>query len=154
MKKSFTILILFFTLLSNAQDKIALPFVVQSNFDKEFKDVLDLSWSIFYRGKNNNDLRFEAEFLKGNSKYLVSYSEDGAIKAIEKSISVNSLNENITSYLIDNYPSFELNQASFIVKEEDKVFYNVAISDDTNYFILVFNEKGTFMYLTTLMERM
>lgn len=154
MKKSFTILILCFTLLSNAQDKIALPFVVQSNFDKEFKDVLDLSWSIFYRGKNNNDLRFEAEFLKGNSKYLVSYSEDGAIKAIEKSISVNSLNENITSYLKDNYPSFELNQASFIVKEEDKVFYNVAISDDTNYFILVFNEKGTFMYLTTLMERM
>jgi hypothetical protein len=40
------------------------------------------------------------------------------------------------------------------VKEEDKVFYNVGISDDTNYFILVFNEKGTFMYLTTLMERM
>ena len=47
MKKSFTILILCFTLLSNAQYKIDLPFVVQSNFDKEFKDVLDLSWYIF-----------------------------------------------------------------------------------------------------------
>jgi len=150
MKKFATIIILFTTLFSTAQEKIEIPIIVNSNFEKEFKDVVDLNWSILFRGKLNKELRFEAEFLNGNSKYLVSYAKDGSVKAIQKSISINSLNENISTYLKDNYPTFELNEASFIIKEDEKIFYNVGISNASDFFILVFNEKGTFLFLTNL----
>jgi hypothetical protein len=154
MKNLLTILFLCVAFISNAQEKINLPTIVKSNFQKEFKDVKDVNWSIFYRGKNNNDLRFEAEFLKGNSKFLISYSDDGAIKAIEKSIAINSLNNNIKQYLKDSYPTYQLNEASLIVKENQKTYYNVGVSNETNFFILVFDGEGNYLYLTPLAERM
>ncbi len=154
MKKTLTILVLCLTFLVNAQEKIKLPVIVESNFKKEFKDIENVNWSIFYRGKNNNDLRFEAEFLKGNSRYLISYSDDGVIKAIQKSIAISSLNNKIKKYLVDKYTSYQVNEASLIVKQDQKTYYNVGVSDATNYFILVFDEEGNYMYLTPLYNRL
>lgn len=154
MKKVVTILILCFTFLVSAQEKITLPALVKANFEKEFKEVDNVNWSIFYRGKNNDDLRFEAEFLKGNSRFLISYSDDGVIKAIQKSIAISSLNDKIKKYLVDKYPSYQVNEASLIVKQDKKTYYNVGVSDATNYFILVFDEAGNYMYLTPLYNRL
>lgn len=154
MKKGITILILCLTFLTNAQEKITLPVIVEANFKKEFKEIKNVNWSIFYRGKNNNDLRFEAEFLKGNSRLLISYSDDGVIKAIQKSIDLSSLKEKIKKYLVDKYPTYQLNEASLIVKQDQKTYYNVGVSDATNYFILVFDEYGNYMYLTSLSDRL
>jgi len=154
MKKVVTILILCLTFLTNAQEKITLPEIVEANFKLEFKDVKEVNWSIFYRGKNNNDLRFEAEFLKGNSRLLVSYTDDGTIKAIQKSIAINSLSDKIKKYLVDYYSRYEVNEASLIVKQDQKTYYVVGVSDATNYFILVFDEYGKYMYLTSLSDRL
>lgn len=154
MKKVLTVLFLCFTFTISAQEKITLPEIVEANFNKEFKDVKDVNWSIFYRGKNDNDLRFEAEFLKGNSKFLVSYSDDGAIKAIQKSIAINSLMDNIKKYLVEKYPNYQVNEASLIVKQDQKTYYNVGVSNATNYFILVFDGEGNYLYLTPLYDRL
>ena len=154
MKKTLTILILCFTFLANAQEKITLPAIVESNFKKEFKDIENVNWSIFYRGKNNNDLRFEAEFLKGNARFLISYSDDGAIKAIQKSMAISSLKDKIKKYLVDKYPTYQVNEASLIVKQDQKTYYNVGVSDATNYFILVFDGEGNYLYLTPLSDRL
>ncbi|CAM3499311.1 hypothetical protein FLGE108171_00480 [Flavobacterium gelidilacus] len=154
MKKVVTILILCLTFLTNAQEKITLPAIVEANFEKEFKDIKDVNWSIFYRGKNNNDLRFEAEFLKGNSRFLISYSDDGVIKAIQKSIALSSLKEKVKKYLIDKYPTYQINEASLIVKQDQKTYYDVGVSDETNYFILVFDGEGNYLYLTPLSDRL
>lgn len=154
MKKILIILILCSTFLTNAQEKITLPEIVETNFKKEFKDIKDVNWSIFYRGKNNNDLRFEAEFINGNSRFLISYSDDGAIKAIQKSMAISSLKDKIKKYLVDKYPAYQVNEASLIVKQDQKTYYNVGVSDATNYFILVFDEAGNYMYLTPLYNRL
>ncbi len=154
MKKALTILILCLTFLTNAQEKIKLPVIVESNFKNEFKDIKEVNWSIFYRGKNNDDLRFEAEFLKGNSRLLVSYSDDGNIKAIQKSIAITSLKDKIKKYLVDYYSSYQINEASLIVKQFEKTYYDVGVSDATNYFILVFDGEGNYLYLTALSNRL
>ena len=154
MKKVVTILILCLTFLTNAQEKITLSAIVEANFEKEFKEIKDVNWSIFYRGKNNNDLRFEAEFLKGNSRLLISYSDDGVIKAIQKSIALSSLKEKIKKYLVDKYPTYQINEASLIVKQDQKTYYDVGVSDETNYFILVFDGEGNYLYLTPLSDRL
>jgi len=154
MRKSITILILCFTFLTNAQEKITLPEIVETNFKKEFKDIKDVNWSIFYRGKNNNDLRFEAEFIDGNSRFLISYSDDGSIKAIQKSMAISLLNDKIKKYLEDKYPNYQVNEASLIVKQDQKTYYSVGVSSETNYFILVFDGNGNYLYLTPLSDRL
>jgi hypothetical protein len=153
MKKFFTIVLLSIAFATNAQEKIKLPLIVSENFQKQFKEVDQVGWSMFYRGKYNKDLRYEAEFLRGNSKYLVSYTQDGFVKAIQKSIPLNSLNNSIQEYIQDNYPTFNVNEATVIVKDNDTSYYNVSISSVSNFFILVFNDKGTFLNLTFLGER-
>ena len=153
MKNFILILFLSFTALNYAQEKIDVPPFLKQNFEKEFKGATDTSWSMFYRGKYKNQLRFEVEFLKGNSKYLVSYDNVGVIKAIQKSIALSSLNSSILEYLKENYPTFEINEASKITKENGKEFFNVGISDSDNFFVLVFDKTGYFLYLTSLGER-
>ena len=153
MKKILTILFLCLTFIANAQEKVKLPAIVEANFNKEFKEINDVEWSVYYRGKYNKDLRFEAQFIKGNSKFLVSYSEDGIMKVIQKSIPINSLNDRIMDYLKDTYPTFEINEASLIVKADQKSYYNVGISGSSNFFILVFSEEGYFLYLSPFGER-
>lgn len=69
MKKALTILFLCLTFIAKAQDKVKLPAIVEANFKQEFKEINDVEWSIYYRGKYNKDLRFEAQFIKGNSKF-------------------------------------------------------------------------------------
>lgn len=154
MKKILTILILCVTFLTNAQEKLTIPEIVEANFNIEFKDIKDVNWSIFYRGKNNNDLRFEAEFLDGNSRFLISYSNDGVIKAIQKSMAVSSLSDKIKKYLVDYYSTYQVNEASLIVKQGEKTYYNVGVSGTSNYFILVFDGDGNYLYLTGLPYRL
>ena len=139
--------------ISYAQEKINVPPLLQLKFEKEFKEATDVSWSMFYRGKYRDQLRFEVEFLKGNSKYLVSYDKEGVVKAVEKSIPINSLHKAIVDYLKRNYPTFEINEASTITKENGTKYYNVGISDSAHFFVLVFNKTGDFLYLTSLGER-
>jgi hypothetical protein len=153
MKKLFILAFLSFAFFTNAQERIKLPLIVSENFQKQFKEIKEVGWSMFYRGKYNNDLRYEAEFLRGNSKFLVSYTQDGFVKAIQKSISLNSLSKNIQDYITQNYPTFNVTEASVIVKDDEKSYYNVAISSENNFFILVFNDKGTFLNLTSLGDR-
>ncbi|WP_320814696.1 hypothetical protein [Flavobacterium sp.] len=153
MKKLIFILFLSFTIVNYSQEKIDAPPFLKLNFEKDFKGATDTSWSKFYRGKYREQLRFEVEFLRGNSKYLVSYDNVGVIKAIQKSIAISSLNTSILEYLKNNYPTFEINEASKITKENGDEFYNVGISGSDDFFILVFNTSGYFLYLTSLGER-
>jgi hypothetical protein len=153
MKKLIFILFLSFTIVNYSQEKIDVPPFLKQNFEKDFNGAIDTGWSKFYRGKYRDQLRFEVEFLKGNSKYLVSYDNVGVIKAIQKSMAISSLNTSILEYLKNNYPTLEINEASKITKENGDEFYNVGISDSDNFFILVFNNSGYFLYLTSLGER-
>ena len=93
------------------------------------------------------------EFLKGNTKYLVSYDKEGNIRAIEKSIAINSLNETILDYLKRKYPTFNINEASIIKKDDGDEFYNIGVSDSKEFFVLVFTKAGDFLYLTSLGEK-
>lgn len=144
MKKLFIMLILGTFFASYSQEKLSLPLIVTENFQKQFSEVRNVGWSMFYRGKYNNALRYEAEFLRGNSKYLVSFSQDGFVKAIQKSMPIGMLNEAIQVYIKENYPTFNITETSVIVNSEEKSYYNVAIASEENYFILVFNNQGTF----------
>lgn len=56
-------------------------------------------------------------------------------------------------YIKDTYPTFEINEASLIVKDDQKSYYNVGISGSSNFFIMVFSEEGYFLYLSTFEER-
>ena len=153
MKKLFILLFLGTILSVHSQEKLNLPIIVSENFQKQFSEVKNVGWSMFYRGKYNNDLRYEAEFLRGNSKYLVSYTKDGFVKAIQKSMPIGMLSEAIQVYIKENYPTFNTAEASVIVNAEEKSYYNVAIASEENYFILVFNKEGTFLRLTSLGDR-
>ncbi len=150
-------IILFFALcvsfMTYAQDKINAPQILKLKFENEFKGASDVSWSLFYRGKFRDQLRYEVEFLKGNTKYLVSYDKEGNIRAIEKSIAINSLSEPILDYLKRKYPTFNINEASIIKKDDGDEFYNIGVSDSKEFFVLVFNKAGDFLYLTSLGEK-
>ncbi|NHN24368.1 hypothetical protein FIA58_001660 [Flavobacterium jejuense] len=153
MRKIILSLVMCVSFISYAQEKISVPPHLKLNFEKEFKGAKDVSWSMFYRGKYRDQLRFEVEFLQGNSKYLVSYDKEDKIKAIEKSIAISSLKVPILEYLKRKYPTFEVNEASKITKDNGTEFYNVGIADSDNFFVLVFNDVGDFLYLTSLGER-
>jgi hypothetical protein len=56
-------------------------------------------------------------------------------------------------YIKENYTTFNTAEASVIVNAEEKSYYNVAIASEENYFILVFNNEGTFLRLTSLGDR-
>ena len=153
MRKIILIFALCVSFMTYAQDKINAPQILKQKFENEFKGAIDVSWSLFYRGKFRDQLRYEVEFLKGNTKYLVSYDKEGNIRAIEKSIAINSLNKTILGYLERNYPTFNINEASIITKDNGEAFFNVGISDAKEFFVLVFNKSGDFLYLTSLGEK-
>ncbi|MBF04790.1 MAG: hypothetical protein CMP76_16030 [Flavobacterium sp.] len=136
-----------------AQEQINAPKILELKFEQEFKGATDVSWSLFYRGKFRDQLRYEVEFLKGNTKYLVSYDKEGNIRAIEKSIAINSLNKPILDYLKREYPTFDINEASIIKKDDGEEFYNIGVSDSKEFFVLVFTKAGDFLYLTSLGEK-
>lgn len=139
--------------MTYAQDKINAPQILKLKFENEFKGASDVSWSLFYRGKFRDQLRYEVEFLKGNTKYLVSYDKEGNIRAIEKSIAINSLSKPILDYLKRKYLTFNINEASLIKKDDGDEFYNIGVSDTKEFFVLVFNKAGDFLYLTSLGEK-
>jgi len=153
MRKIVLIFVLCLSFMTIAQEQINAPKILELKFEQEFKGATDVSWSLFYRGKFRDQLRYEVEFLKGNTKYLVSYDKEGNIRAIEKSIAINSLNKAILGYLERNYPTFNINEASIIKKDDGDDFFNIGISDAKEFFVLVFNKNGDFLYLTSLGEK-
>lgn len=153
MRKIVLIFVLCLSFMTFAQEQINAPKILELKFEQEFKGATDVSWSLFYRGKFRDQLRYEVEFLKGNAKYLVSYDKEGNIRAIEKSIAINSLSAPILDYLKRKYTTFNINEASIIKKDDGDEFFNVGISDAKEFFVLVFNKSGDFLYLTSLGEK-
>jgi len=69
-------------------------------------------------------------------------------------MAISLLNDKIKKYLEDKYPNYQVNEASLIVKQDQKTYYSVGVSSETNYFILVFDGNGNYLYLTPLSDRL
>ncbi|MDK2771128.1 MAG: hypothetical protein KYX68_02690 [Flavobacterium sp.] len=148
MKRIFIFSFLLLSFISNAQVKeVTLPDLLKIKFQEQFSNATDVKWSKFYRGKDNEEVRYEAEFFNNDTKYMVSYDKNGVIKALEKSILVGSLSPKIKDYVRGYFQSYKLKEATEIYTEEGKEFFNVGIKrNETDYLVLVFNKEGDFLY--------
>lgn len=133
-----------------AQEKVTVSDLVKLKFDNQFPNSLNERWSKFYRGYDNEEVRYEVDFDFNSKHYLVSYDKNAVIKAIQESVAITDLLSTIKEFIHSQYAGFSINKASKVTEEEGKVFYNVGIATEKDYLVLVFNHEGYYLYKSIL----
>lgn len=146
MKRIMLFLFLLFSTLAISQDRdLDVPDLLKIKFNEEFKNVVRPEWSKVYRGELNHEARYEVTFYMDNSKYLVSYNNDGNIRVIERSLGLNEVKDDSLKYLKNFYPTYAIIGVTQLVKEDQKVFYEIVITNRIEYFELLFSKDGSFL---------
>ncbi|MEZ4853856.1 PepSY-like domain-containing protein [Flavobacterium sp.] len=146
MRKLITVLILSLAASSYGQNRgVEVPEVAKLRFAEEFPSATHQRWQKAYRGDEGDQERYEVVFTREGNKFLVSYSNDGYIRALEESLPINKLPKAVKNYLKKSFKDYNINEASIVSYEYKKETYQVEISNDETYSVLVFDKKGEFL---------
>lgn len=146
MKKLILIFTLFFTIANFSQDnKLNVPDLLKIKFNDEFKNAINPKWSKVYRGELDYEVRYEVSFFMDDSRYLVSYNNDGNIRVIARTLSKEEVKKETLNYIKNFYPNSKIIYVVQKIKEDGKVFYKITISNKMQYLELLFSEDGSFL---------
>ena len=122
---------------SGKENDDIIPETVVEEFHSEFPDVQTAGWSAaagYYKVK----------FIADGLRKEVTYDKDGRLLASETEIMVSNLKPGIISFVIKNYPTYDILKA--IQKDRpDGTFYLVKIEKGDAGLTLKFNEHGGFV---------
>lgn len=146
MRRLILFFTLFLTIISFSQDKkVNVPDLLKIKFNEEFKNAINPTWSKVYRGELDTEARYEVAFYMDNSRYLVSYNNDGNIRVIARSLSLEKVKKESLLYIKNMYPKAIIVASTQKIKEDNKVFYEITISNRGEYLELLFSEDGSFL---------
>lgn len=139
-------LLLLFSFLAISQNKsLDVPDLLKIKFNEEFKNVVSPEWSKVYRGELNHEARYEVTFYMDNSKYLVSYNNDGNIRVIARTLSLEEVKKESLKYIKNFYPNSVIINSIEKIKEDNKVFYEITILNRGEYLELTFSQDGSYI---------
>ena len=105
--------------------KVAVDFVTSNNFKKRVK---------WFTEESNDGKTFEAKVCHEKHLYSIEFSEEGILLDIEKKVDFKNVNktaqQNITSYLTDNYSKFRFKKVQIQYKGISNELQQVFISKD------------------------
>jgi uncharacterized membrane protein YkoI len=118
-----------------------IPAVVKNNFQSQYTKSTDVEWEA--EGDN-----YEAEFLENGKEMSVVYDPQGNLIETETEIETDVLPTGIFTYINENHPNSELEEAES-VENQDGQFFEVTIEDENDIEIeLLFDPDGVMISST------
>jgi hypothetical protein len=141
MKITTFLIVLSFLAFSCSQTKSDKPDNLNSaeaSFKADYPDVKDYEW------EDDGEYK-EVEFEYEGMEISILYDKDGNFIQKEIEIAISELPEAITTYITENYPDAEVEEAETLESKEGS-FYEVGIENDNDEEIeLIFDANGNFV---------
>lgn len=110
----------------------------EANFKSQYPDAKNVEWE--EEGEYT-----EAEFEQEGAEISILYDKEGNVMQTETEIDVNQLPESVGTYISDNYPESEIEEAEKIESAKGN-FFEVEIENENDEEIeLLFDADGNFV---------
>jgi hypothetical protein len=141
-KKVFLAFTLVFSMTLFAQtktkeNKISVPSVVSSSFQKEFPNK-KANWQI-------EDGDYEAAFKLNGGDASAVYDKSGHRKELEIGIKLSELPLTVLDYLKKNYPSDKITETAKITDDKNTLTYETEIRKSGKNYDVLFDASGKFI---------
>ncbi len=126
------------------EKQIVPPLEVTKQFQKAFPKI-EPHWEKTYRGNDQTELNYDADFIVNNIKMTAIYNVFGVFKVLHSEISLAEIPVAASKYLKKNYPENQILDSMKVIDNNNKVTYEIGIKINDQLSDAVFNNKGEFL---------
>ncbi|WP_306350172.1 hypothetical protein [Flavobacterium sp. '19STA2R22 D10 B1'] len=140
----FSSLLFSMFMMGQTKETVVPPMEVDKAFQKEFPNIIPV-WKSDYRGMDDTEIRYEAEFKKNGAKNLAVYDRRGDLITIEVAMKPSKLSKPILKYLKENNYTNKIVEVVKVADEANMISYQVGVTVEGKSFDLIFDEKGEYI---------
>ena len=127
-----------------AEKQIIPPLEVTKQFQKAFPKIAP-HWEKAYRGDDQTELNYGADFIVNNIKMTTIYNVFGVFKVLHSEIALAEIPAAASKYLKKNYPENQVLDSMKVIDNNNKVTYEIGIKINDQLSDAIFDSKGEFL---------